>query len=334
MNSFKRPTFNELHMANQENLLDQRLTQVEDRAQRIRAAAQEPVERARDNEQWWAHMVNYFGSEAVMFERCCIDRRVFDEVYALVRDTPGQGRGRRSVIQTNREKLLFLLIFLSRGVGVLEVLVAPFIKNREHVTQRAKAFARLFRPNIVEGTVRYFDETHDSLPGASLVVDCTVCETTKPKGSFEKAKYYFSGKHWFYAIKKEVCVNIRSGTAALVSRGYPGSKHDIAILRTHADLINNTLQGRSILGDLGYRGAEHDIPSFIVCGERDALRSRRVIVECFFGRLKSLWSVFARAWTLERGILISSLISPAALQTSTSCSTRCNKPTCCSTKAF
>ena len=100
MNSFKRPTFNELHMANQENLLDQRLAQVEDRAQRIPAAAQEPVERARDNEQWWAHMVNYFGSEAVMFERCCIDRRVFDEVYALVRDSPGPARGRRGVIQT------------------------------------------------------------------------------------------------------------------------------------------------------------------------------------------------------------------------------------------
>ena len=122
---------------------------------------------------------------------------------------------------------------------MLEILVAPFIKNREHVTQRAKTFARLFQSNIVEGTVSSFDETHDSLPGASLVVDCTLCETTKPKGSFEKVKYYFSGKHWFYAIKKEVCVNIRSGTAALVSRGYAGSKHDIAILRTHADLINN-----------------------------------------------------------------------------------------------
>ena len=85
-----------------------------------------------------------------------------------------------------------------------------------------------------------------------------------------------------------------------MSRGYAGSKHDIAILRTHADLINNTPQGRSILGDLGYRGAEHDIPSFIVCGESDPLRSRRVIVECFFGRLKSLWTVFARAWTLEK----------------------------------
>ena len=93
IDSFIRATFNELNMADHANLLDQRLAQVEDRARRIRAAAQEPVERARDNEQWWAHMVNYFGSEAVMFERCCIDRRVFDEVYALVRDSPGQGWG-------------------------------------------------------------------------------------------------------------------------------------------------------------------------------------------------------------------------------------------------
>ena len=89
---------------------------------------------------------------------------------------------------------------MSKGVDVLEVLVGPFIKNKEHVTERAKAFAKLFRNFIVEGTVRYFDETHEALPGASLVVDCTVCETTKPKGSFEKAKVFFSGKHWFYAI--------------------------------------------------------------------------------------------------------------------------------------
>ena len=192
------------------------------------------------------------------------------------------------------------MIFMAKGVGVLEVLVAHFIKNREHINERAKTFARLFRNNIVEGTVRYFDETHPSLPGASLVVDCTVCETTKPAGSFEASKFFFSGKHWFYAIKKEVCVNIRSGTAALISKAYEGSKHDVAILREHADVINNTLQGRSILGDKGYRGAERDIPTFIVCGEDAALQGRRVLVECFFGRLKSLWSIFEHAWTMEK----------------------------------
>ena len=216
-------------MAINDNILEERLAQVEARAQRILAAAEEPVDLPGDNEQWWPFLVNHYGSEARMFEKCGVDRRVFDEVYALVSNTPGQGRGRRGVIRTNGEKLLFLMIFMAKGVGVLEVLVAHFIKNREHVNERAKTFARLFRNNIVEGTVRYFDETHLSLPGASLVVDCTVCETTKPAGSFEASKFFFSGKHWFYAIKKEVCVNIRSGTAALISKAYEGSKHDVAI---------------------------------------------------------------------------------------------------------
>ena len=114
----------------------------------------------------------------------------------------GHTRGRRCIIRSNREKLLFLLIFMIKGVGVLEPLVHKLIKTREHVTERAKAFAALFRDNIVGGTVRRFDERHQSVPGASLMVDCTVCPIMRHKRSFKEAKVFFSGKHWFYALKK------------------------------------------------------------------------------------------------------------------------------------
>ena len=140
-----------------------------------------------------------------------------------------------------------------KGVGVLEPLVHKLIQTREHITERAKAFAALFRDNIVGGTVRHFDERHPSVPGASLVVDCTVCPIMRPKRSFKEAKVFFSGKHWFYALKKEVCVNVRSGTAAIISPSFPGSVHDVMVLRSHAEQINDVLQGRSLLADLGYR---------------------------------------------------------------------------------
>ena len=193
-----------------------------------------------------------------------------------------------------------MMLYMSKGVEVLEVLVSHSIKTREHVMDRAKAFAALFHDNIVEGAVRCFNETHDAVPGASLVVDCTVCPIRRPKQPYKDAKVFFSGKHRFYTLKKEVCVNIRSGTAALISREFPGSVHDITILRSHTAAINAMLQGNSMLADLGYHGAEHDVPTLIVCGTEDTgLRSRRVLVECFFGRLKTLWRIFSKVWTLD-----------------------------------
>ena len=225
---------------------------------------------------------------------------MFEQALALVSDVVGERRGRKSAICTNGEKLLFLMLYMARGVEVLELIVKKFIKTREHVMERAKTFAALFHDSIVEGAVRNFDETHAAAPGASLVVDCTVCPTRRPKQPYKDAKVFFSGKHWFYALKKEVCINIQSGTAALISPEFPGSVHDIMILRSHKDIINETLQGHSMLADLGYRGAEHDVPTLIVCGPEDTgLRSSRVLVECFFGRLKTLWSFFPKVWTLD-----------------------------------
>ena len=70
-------------MANRANVLDRRLAQIDFPAKGTRASAEEPVGLSEDNEQWWAHMVNYL-SEAEMFERRRIDRRVFDELIVFV----------------------------------------------------------------------------------------------------------------------------------------------------------------------------------------------------------------------------------------------------------
>ena len=132
-----------------------------------------------------------------------------------------------------------------------------------------------------------------------MIVDCTVCQIRRPALNFNEAKTFFSGKHNIYCLKKEVCINVHSGTAAIVSRAFPGSVHDINILRSHTDEVNGVLGGRSLLADLGYRGANVDVPTIIVCdAAHPQHRVRRVLIECFFGRLKSLWRVFSTTWVL------------------------------------
>ena len=286
-------------MANQLRLLDERLRRVEARNRAIEDASHQQVTDPTANEEWWHFLVHFFGSEEALFERLRVNREVFDDALAFVAEVVPSVRGRRGWIHSNREKLLFLLVFMSQGVEVLEVLVSQRIKTREHVTETVKAVAKLFYDNIMRGAVRFYNDIDEEAPDVALIVDCTVCRIRRPKRPFDEAKTFFSGKHFIYALKKEVCVNLRSGTAALISKSYPGSVHDITILRDHAAELNRLLDGRGLLADLGYRGARRDVPTIIVCDQTvPRLRAKRVLVECFFGRLKVLWSIFSTTWRL------------------------------------
>ena len=61
-------------------------------------------------------------------ERLRVYRDVFEDAFAFVSEVVPSVRGRRGWIRSNREKLLFLLIFMSQGVEVLELLVTQKMK--------------------------------------------------------------------------------------------------------------------------------------------------------------------------------------------------------------
>ena len=215
------------HMANQVDLLEEQLRRVEGRSLMIVDAATNRAEEGAPAETWWAHIVQLYGDEDTLFRRTLIDRAVFLDGLALVRDVPWAGRGRQSIIRTNREKLFFLMVFLSCGVRVLEVLVARFLRTRGHIIVLVKTIAARFLPLLRAGTIRYFDEAVLDVPDCSLIVDCTVCQIRRPAVNFNDAKVFYSGKHGMYCLKKEICVNARSVTAAIISQAFPGSVHDI-----------------------------------------------------------------------------------------------------------
>ena len=291
--------FSQTHMANRVTLLEERLQRVDERSRRIMESATEIVPDTNPQEIWWPYVVSFYQDERVLFERVRIDPEVFYDSLAIVRDVTWEMRGRQSAIRPNREKLFFLMTFMSRGISTLEVLASRHIKTRDHIITTLKKITTRFLPILKAATVHYNNETVLDTPNCSLIVDCTVCQVKKPALHFDDAMAHFSGKHKLYCLKKEACLNIRSGTAAIVSKAFPGSVSDIEVLRSHSGEVNAVLAGRSMLADLGYRGVQHDVPTIVVCDMQHIQnRTRRVLVECYFGRLKCLWSVFSARWKL------------------------------------
>lgn len=65
--------------------------------------------------------------------------------------------------------------------------------------------------------------------------------------------------------------------------------------------MNQLAGGATVLADKGYRGGEYHVPSLVVVTEDSPAiqRNRRVIVECFFGRLKQKYATLSRKWVLD-----------------------------------
>ena len=241
------------------------------------------------------------GDEFRMFNELRIDRHVFEDVVNAVADIPLQRRGRRPFIFSHRERILFLHTFLAFGLHIAHMLVLPRIKSSSEVNAIAKRIASQYSERLNTIFITRRDESRDDPDGAGFVVDCTVVQSKRPCLPFEEAKVWFSGKHNIYCLKKEVVVNATSGTAAFVESAFPGSIHDLTILRKSATKLVPLTEGSRLLADKGYRGGEADVCSLLVVTEQSgrSLRNRRVIVECFFGRLKRKYATFSGKWVLD-----------------------------------
>ena len=50
-----------------------------------------------------------------MFDALKVNKTLFYDVVAIVENVLEERRGRRNMIKSNREKLLFLMVYMSRG---------------------------------------------------------------------------------------------------------------------------------------------------------------------------------------------------------------------------
>ena len=82
-------------MANPLDTIENRLDQVDAHVQRVLHAATQVVRRPQETEVWWPHLVGLYGSPNAIFVGLRIDRGLFVDALALVRDIHANGVERR-----------------------------------------------------------------------------------------------------------------------------------------------------------------------------------------------------------------------------------------------
>ena len=265
--------------------------------QQLQQPAQQPQQMS-----FFDHVLrtHYEGDEEVMLRRVAISSEFFYSALNPVDSVRVQRRGRPGFVHTQKDKLLCLIIFLKEGSSALKDACLPVIKDPTTVMRNLHQAASLFKDPLVRNMVRFNHERLDDIPLASAIVDCTVVEIKGPDTPFGQKDAYYSGKHSKHCLKKEVIVNIGSGTAAMISKAHPGSVSDLEVLRRHSAEVNEMIGASRMLADRGYRGVT-GVPNCIVVSEGNPVEQRaRVLVERFFGRLKSVFFVFSGVWELSR----------------------------------
>lgn len=154
-------------------------------------------------------------------------------------------------------------------------------------------------------------------PEASYVVDATVQKINTPIDQFNDAKLFYSGKHYCYCLKSQVIVDVM-GAALDVIAGIPGSQHDMNVFKKNYKSFNERIisnhpnTGSMILADKGYISNEYESilitpfkgkPSNLDDFENDfnsKIASAREVVERFFGRMKSKFSIMNQLYRGDR----------------------------------
>ena len=155
-------------------------------------------------------------------------------------------------------------------------------------------------------------------PQALGAVDASLIPIQKPKDSMLNNDYY-SGKHSMHGAKIQVTVDA-DGKAIHISPLIPGRRHDAYLFRNSglAEFMKKVRRGSgrteithpALLADSGYTGLDEIYYELIVCKKRpphgelsqkdfetnSKLHSDRVLVENFFGRLKTTFGILSNPY--------------------------------------
>ena len=225
-----------------------------------------------------------------------------------------KGRGRKPQI-SQRDILVILLHFLRRYPKLEEMAAAygTSVSKLAKIIDRAieSAYVR-FVPLLIERPAADMElPTDANIPECGYIIDATIQRIQVPTGSFEQKKKWFSGKHYCYCLKSQVITDMK-GAAIMVSSGYEGSIHDLNVFRENYEewrriaLLHPNIPAK-ILADKGYQANDIDTLVTPVKGSPDRLSRQdnafnerigktRILVENFFGRLKSRYAIIGSVY--------------------------------------
>jgi hypothetical protein len=220
-----------------------------------------------------------------------------------------KGRGKRTKISPN--DIMILVLNYVRRYQRIEAMAAYYglkASTLGKVLTKAIAVASPYWTKVFVS----LPSTHDELPiepsftETSYIVDATVQEINTPTCSFNDRKKWFSGKHRYYCLKSQIITDMK-GAALHIHTSIPGATHDLEVFRkTLPDLElimdHHVDMPAKVAGDKGYQ--DQDIEC-LVTPYKGAIETltrpekqfnerhmkARVVVENFFGRLKSRYNI-------------------------------------------
>ncbi|RHZ39952.1 hypothetical protein DYB31_008483, partial [Aphanomyces astaci] len=248
------------------------------------------------------------------------------------------GSGRKSAVSA-RDLLLMFFTSL-KHCGTWDVVAAVFKQKPTTFEKRVMSFLIVLHPYLMRTFVTAVEQKwpmqalaesghrFKNFPAAWYATDVTFQQTNVPAGAYAEKKLYYSGNHSLYGHKVEVSV-VPNGFAIDCTKFYKGSVSDKTIFDENIDSHLANLAKRTgettledsepgmeqwaVLADKGYQGIQHNVRAvlplkkpvggiltFAEQAKNDRIASDRVIVENYFGRLKTLWATCSNTYRWSR----------------------------------
>ena len=176
---------------------------------------------------------------------------------------------------------LMLALFWLRVYPTYEVLGFFFALHKTNARHTARAVLAVLRtlddfplddPDPAARTrVGEPDAVMAAFPDIRLVIDGKEQRTERPKG-YSRQKPYYSGKKKAHTLKSQIGV-APNGRIESVSDSYPGSMHDLTVLRL-TKLVDRLPVGAGAMMDKGYVGIGGDHPDRPLVVPAKAARNR------------------------------------------------------------
>lgn len=235
----------------------------------------------------------------------------FEKLHDIVGDVlEHHGKGRNP--RFGSKDLLLVLLYYFRRYPKFETIRLIF-----HLPESTfKGLLKNYIPKLLERLENKFlveliqnceIEADEYFTECCYIVDATVQPIDTPQCSFETKEPWFSGKHGVYGLKSQVITSLK-GLAMHITTGIKAGVHDKTVFEDSIDDFRKKVlqfhldKPMKILGDKGYQDQTSDILVTPFKGDifdlsdeelefNENMRTKRVIIENFFGRLKNRYQI-------------------------------------------